>query len=114
MQVHDKKKAATPGSRTLHRSSRPGTGIPNSALLSLLHKETPEQASMDPNALERIILSRHSGFRGSIQPQIPQAEAEADHLSAGVTGSSPDAVKEDMGRRLGADFSGVRFKADVF
>ncbi len=43
------------------------------------------------------------------QAQIPAAEAEADRLSASVTSGGPDAVKAAMGRRLGADFSGIRF-----
>ena len=43
------------------------------------------------------------------QAQIPAAEAEADRLSASVTSGGPEAVKAAMGRRLGADFSGIRF-----
>lgn len=41
--------------------------------------------------------------------QIPTAEAEADRLSSGVRGTSPGDIRREMGRRLGADFSGVRF-----
>ena len=43
------------------------------------------------------------------QAQIPAAEAEADRLSASVSSGGPEAVKAAIGRRLGADFSGVRF-----
>lgn len=43
------------------------------------------------------------------QAQIPNAENEADRLSASVKSGTPDAVKALMGQRMGADFSGVRF-----
>ena len=46
------------------------------------------------------------------QAQIPQAEHEADRLSASVSSGSPDAVKAAMGRKMGADFTGVRFHTD--
>lgn len=41
------------------------------------------------------------------------AEAEADRLSAGVNTGSLSGVKSEMGSRLGADFSGVRFHSDA-
>jgi|GEM_PF-3111074 len=46
------------------------------------------------------------------QAQIPQAENEADRLSASVNAGSPDEVKAEMGRKMGADFSGVNFHMD--
>lgn len=47
------------------------------------------------------------------QAQIPEAEKEADRLSASVTEGSMESVKAVMGRRMGADFSGVRFHTDA-
>ena len=41
-----------------------------------------------------------------------QAENEADKLSQGVTSATPDALREEMGSRLGADFSNVQFHSD--
>ena len=41
-----------------------------------------------------------------------QAENEADKLSQGVTSSTPDALREEMGSRLDADFSDVQFHSD--
>ena len=41
------------------------------------------------------------------------AEDEADRLSAGVNTGSLSGVKSEMGSRLGADFSGVRFHSDA-
>ena len=41
-----------------------------------------------------------------------QAENEADKLSQGVTSATPDALREEMGSRLGADFSDVQFHSD--
>lgn len=44
--------------------------------------------------------------------QIPQAEREADRLSAGLNARTPEEVKERLGERLGADFSAIRFHTD--
>ena len=41
--------------------------------------------------------------------ELPDAEAEADRLSEGVTSGTPASVRREMGGRLGADLSGVRF-----
>ncbi len=41
-----------------------------------------------------------------------QAENEADKLSQDVTSSTPEALREEMGSRLGADFSDVQFHSD--
>lgn len=45
--------------------------------------------------------------------QQPEAEAEADRLSEGVTSTSPAMLRREMGERLGADFSQVQFHADA-
>ena len=44
--------------------------------------------------------------------QDPGAENEADDLSRNVRSGTPDAVRSEMGSRLGADFSSVRFHND--
>lgn len=45
-----------------------------------------------------------------LEHQIPQAEQEADRLSAGMEDArTPEEVKSRLGEKLGADFSGVRF-----
>ena len=80
---------------------------PNSALNALYGGES---TSYDLSAIHDSIMQRFSpAVRESIQAQIPTAEAEADRLSASVKSGSPDAVKAAMGRKMGADFSGVRF-----
>ena len=43
----------------------------------------------------------------------PEAEKEADRLSQGITSSTPDEIMREMGGRLNADFSDVRFHSDV-
>ena len=43
----------------------------------------------------------------------PEAEKEADHLSQGITSSTPDEILREMGGRLDADFSNVRFHSDA-
>lgn len=86
-------------------------GIPNSMLMSA-HGDEPFSDSSS-QALKDQILARQPSAQPHRQAQIPQAESEADRLSASVTATSPDAVKADLGRRLGADFSGVRFHTDA-
>lgn len=72
------------------------SGLPNSALL-------PAAAPADSGLGEKMRL------RLPAPPgQNPAAEAEADRLSKGVQASTPEGVKSEMGRRLGADLSGVR------
>ena len=44
--------------------------------------------------------------------QDEAAEQEADRLSQGVSSATPDELREEMGGRLGADFSSVRFHND--
>ena len=67
--------------------------------------------------------SRHVREVDSCKPQFPNslvmrvmqesgAEREADSLSSGISSSDPDALREEMGSRLGADFSRVRFHDD--
>ena len=88
-------------------------GIPNSALLSMCESggmEPPPPG--DTGTLGSRILERQPSVQPRPQAQIPQAEAEADRLSATVFSGTPEGVKADMGRRLGADFSGVRFHMD--
>jgi hypothetical protein len=65
-----------------------------------LTKTKEKQASL-PNSLVMRIM------------QQPDAEDEADRLSKGVTSSSPDTVRREMGDRLGADFSQVQFHTDA-
>ena len=65
-----------------------------------LIKAKEKQASL-PNSLVMRIM------------QQPDAEDEADRLSKGVTSSSPDTVRREMGDRLGADFSQVQFHTDA-
>ena len=69
-------------------------GMPNSFMLSM-----PLPPPGLPNSVMREMLA----------PQIPAAEEEADRLSAGVRYGSPNTVRRQMGDRLGADFSFVRF-----
>lgn len=86
-------------------SVRAGTGgstagLPNSLMSQMIEEDFGRKFSS-----EAVIRREMSG---PIR-QIPDAEAEADRLSAGVRGSSPGDIRREMGRRLGADFSGVRF-----
>ena len=48
----------------------------------------------------------------ALSRQIPAAEQEAQRLSRGIKGRTPSAIKQEMGARLQADFSGVRLHTD--
>ncbi len=64
-----------------------------------------------------------AGARSAAGPQLPNslitrimedpaAEQEADRLSSGVRSGTPATLMREMGDRLGADFSSVRFHSD--
>ncbi len=65
-----------------------------------LHEE-PQNKGVLPNSIVMRVM------------QDGAAEDEADRLSAGVNTGSLSGVKSEMGSRLGADFSGVRFHSDA-
>ena len=50
---------------------------------------------------------------GKTYLQRSDAEAEADRLSANIHSQTPEGVRSEMGSRLGADLSGVRFHSDA-
>ena len=56
-----------------------------------------------PNSVMREMLTDR---------QIPEAEDEAARLSAGIRYGTPNSVRQQMGHRLGADFSSVRFHSN--
>lgn len=86
-------------------------GMPNSAALSLLGAGL-EAGGSSVSDLGARIQARQPVLIPRRQAQIPQAEQEADRLAAAVTGGTPEGVKAAMARRLGSDFSGVRFHTD--
>lgn len=86
--------------------------LPNSVLLARQEhaEEEPEDRIF---SLESAMNEKISGIFGNLQPQIPTAEREADTLSAAVTAQDPEGVKAELGERLDADFSDVRFHTDT-
>ncbi len=74
-------------------------GLPNSFLAAAPLPPPPGT----PNSVMREMLTDR---------QIPEAEDEADRLSAGIRYGTPDSVRQQMGHRLGADFSSVRFHSN--
>ena len=110
-QTHLQFHKAALSQKKLSENTLQGGGMPNSALLSLLSAGQETGASSSPDLEERI-LARLPVLPPRRQEQIPQAEQEADRLSASVTSGTPEGVKATMGRRMGADFSGVRFHTD--
>ncbi|MGN0688089.1 MAG: DUF4157 domain-containing protein [Oscillospiraceae bacterium] len=89
------------------KTNSASNGKSNSAMLSSMGGDDPSRSSVEE--LGKRLHSRIPTVQQRTQAQIPAAESEADRLSASVTGGSPQAVKAAMGRRMGADFSGVRF-----
>ena len=67
---------------------------------SRIPRDDDSSAAQLPNSLVMRVM------------QESDAEREADSLSAGVSSTDPEALREEMGGRLGADFSGVRFHND--
>lgn len=58
------------------------------------------------DALDAQMQARMSRF---MSRQNPAAEAEADAVAEGITGRTPAEVKAQLGEKMGADFSDVRF-----
>lgn len=98
------RKVSTAGDENHTRTPRK-IAVPNSAAAAAY--ETGYQGLSD---LESSILSR---LPGKMQPQIPTAENEANRLSAGIAAGGPEDVKRELGSRIGADFSKVRFHTDA-
>ena len=104
----DKKSEQTrenPG-QSENRSERgmesPVGGLPNSLMLDYF-------AGGDDNFGAPPTVFREFKLPNS---QLSSAEAEADRLSAGIRGTSPDSVRREMGDRLHTDLSGIRFHSD--
>lgn len=95
------------GTASSQSGSEMNDGIPNSVMASMMGRNKQSGSSVDD--LGDQLRSRLP----VAQAQIPAAEDEADRLSASVRGTSPEEVKADMGRKMGADFSGVRFHTDA-
>jgi hypothetical protein len=74
---------------------------PNSVLAAAYEMENQGLSDLGSSILSRL--------PGNLQPQIPAAENEADRLSAGIAAGGQEDVKQELGSRLGADFSKVRF-----
>ena len=80
---------------------------------AIRRKNECESVREDPQNNETDLNS--SGLPNSLVMRImelPDAEAEADDLSAGVRSQTPAGLRKEMGNRLGSDFSGVRFHSD--
>ena len=75
--------------------------LPNSVVSRLMEIPGTGSGSGRLPAVPNSVVSRIM--------ELPEAEAEADRLSQGVTSGTPDMVRREMGGRLGADLSGVRF-----
>ena len=58
------------------------------------------------DALDAQMQARMARF---LSRQNPAAEAEADAVAEGITGRTPAEVKAQLGEKMGADFSDVRF-----
>ncbi len=80
----------------------PVGGLPNSLMLDFF-------AGGDDNFGAPPTVFREFKMPNS---QLSSAEAEADRLSAGIRGTSPDSVRREMGDRLHTDLSGIRFHSD--
>lgn len=76
--------------------------LPNSAQIEMAH-QAQENGSIYADALKAKFMEH----------QLPSAEREADRIAAGIHASTPQQVKEQLGEKMGADFSGVKFHTDA-
>ena len=102
-----KKSQYNPAARSASPSqSTASAPMSNSIMLSAMGKAEPSRGDLEARMLARMDAAQAN--------QRPMAEAEADKLSAGIDPSaSVEEVKSEMGKRLGADFSGVNIHTDA-
>ena len=82
-------------------------------MYKLLHKTPKKDAASAPSGKETD--KPKETLPNSLMIRImeePEAEKEADRLSRGITSQTPEDIMREMGRRLNADFSDVRFHTD--
>ncbi len=96
----DQMRTERPGGSVRSVPGGPAAALPNSLMYDLMEDASGDELSPAP----LIRREMNSPVR-----QIPAAETEADRLSSGVRGSTPADIRREMGHRLGADFSHVRF-----
>ena len=99
--TYDKRRMPTMDSRTEQTANAPHQGMTaspmsNSAMLAYMGLD---KGVGDPDLGTKI--------RGRLAPL-----READTLSEGIKAQTPEQVKQEMGERLGSDFSSVRFHSD--
>ena len=109
--TYDRRRMPTMDSSTEQTANAPHQGMTaspmsNSAMLAYMGLD---KGVGDPD-LGTTIRSRLAPLRRIAE--IPAAEREADTLSEGIKAQTPEQVKQEMGERLGSDFSSVRFHSD--
>ncbi|MDD3921645.1 MAG: DUF4157 domain-containing protein [Eubacteriales bacterium] len=93
------------------RPSATGTqSLSNSMAITRLGMQADDTGKTQ---LWNTMLQRMPGMQAQLNKQIPSAENEADALAASINAHTPEAVKQAMGDKLSADFSGVRFHTDA-
>ena len=104
--TQSKKKVQASANHEQTSSTMPAPTLPNSVLTDMLGGRANGGPVASGNDLEAYL---RQNIPGNMQEQIPAAEREADAISLGVQARSPEAVKTEMGERMGADFSDVQF-----
>lgn len=80
-----------------------------------LHRKPKGKRSLSPSQRVQGNVPQKPQLPNSLVMRIMQesgAEQEADKLSSNLTSTTPDELREEMGARLGADFSNVNFHSD--
>ena len=80
-----------------------------------LHRKPKGKRSLSPSQRVQGNVPQKPQLPNSLVMRIMQesgAEQEADKLSSNLTSTTPDELREEMGTRLGADFSNVNFHSD--
>ena len=80
-----------------------------------LYKKPKVKRNLSPSQRLQGTAPQKPQLPNSLVMRIMQesgAEQEADKLSSNLTSTTPDELREEMGSRLGADFSNVQFHSD--
>lgn len=98
--VQKRKQNGTP---PLSYGQQAAQSVPNSVQLAMAAEQIQQDESVYGDALKAKFM----------QHQIPSAEREADRIAEGVRAATPEQVKAQLGEKMGADFSDVRFHTDA-
>jgi len=108
MQTQIHKERQKRGATSRDAAPKKTSDLTNQAMLGIMESyQDNTQAQVNAFNIDEVMRQRMQRFQSN---QRPDAEREADKISASVSGAkSPEEVKSSLGEKMGADFSGVSF-----